>query len=110
MWGEDPDAPVPKYYNSDDDAVVHDAEASTAMAWLTEWCWEPLLDMHPEDKVATHDILVFADENGICAEVIKALKTEWPGGDPDDMGFGTQGFDGRLSLKSTPRRIIERRY
>ena len=30
---------------------------STAMCYLTEWCWEPLLHMHPEDKVATHDIL-----------------------------------------------------
>ena len=29
---------------------------STAMCYLTEWCWEPLLDMHPEDKIATHDI------------------------------------------------------
>ena len=63
---------------------------STAMCYLTEWCWEPLLDMHPEDKIATHDILVFADENGICAEVVKALKTEWPGGDEDDIGYGSK--------------------
>lgn len=65
-------------------------QLESAMAWLTEWCWEPLLDMHPEDKIATHDILVFADENGISAEVVKALKTEWPGGDPDDMGYGSK--------------------
>ncbi|KAH8067140.1 hypothetical protein JL721_7839 [Aureococcus anophagefferens] len=76
---------------------------STAMCYLTEWCWEPLLDMHPEDKIATHDILVFADENGICAEVVKALKTEWPGGDEDDIGYGSKWGRGGAAAPAASR-------
>ena len=55
------------------------------------------------------EILVHADARS-HNDVLRASPRQRHRCDPDDMGFGTQGFDGRLSLKSTPRRIIERRY